>query len=314
MGKEIDLLNFIKNNPKTNLKDIISKNNITEITTKKILFDLLSKNLIKYKSNYYYDVNYIDEQSIEFDKDTFFGVFIKKEHKDIIKYLFKKITDYWIKSKNSKPTNTQIYKILVQLNNKLYLNLPIVWYKFGQIPVVSYNSNNLDIINLSNIIPDKEINNMVIENLKLNSRQIKLKQYNLGSTDLHQVYDLKEKMISKFYENDFMFIKNNFETFFRKIPYFKDENQTMNSFYEFLCVYNNLNRKLQLKNNYKELFNKLFNKFWDIIAINNFKNNIKEYYRKNNINILNFNFNLKIEEEEFNTLLENFNSEIDYNL
>jgi hypothetical protein len=120
-------------------------------------------------------------------------------------------------------------------------------------------------------------------------------------------------MIENYYKNNFEFIKSNFEIFFRKIPYFKDENQTMNNFYEFVCAYNSLDKKLQTKNEYKDIFYKLFNNFWDIIAINNFINDIKNYYRVNNIQIFNFsncNYSLKVEENEFNILLEDFKYKI----
>ena len=54
---------------------------------------------------------------------------------------------------------------------------------------------------------------------------------------------------------------------------------------------------------------KLFNKFWDIIAIFNFVNSLKEYYIENNLdyNIKDYiNPQLKEEIFEFNTLLNNF--------
>ena len=307
MSKEIKILEYIKQNPESNLKQIIKQNNITEITTKKILFDLISKNLIKYKNNKYSSIDYIKSQKLDLDKDTFFGVFIKNKDKEIIKYLFEKITNYWIKSNNYKPTTTQIYKILVEINNKNSLNLPIVWYKYGQIPIVSYNlQENQNIKDFSNLISDKQINKIVIENSRLSSREIKLKQYNFNHSDLNKVYLLKEQIINRYYKNDFLFVKNNFNVFFRKLPYFKDTNKIIDDFYEFVCSYNQLERKKQIKIEFKDLFYNLFIKFWEIVSINNFKKDLNKYYEINNLDIdlSNYNFNLNILKEEFYNLIE----------
>jgi hypothetical protein len=218
-----------------------------------------------------------------------------------------------MKSENNKPGTTWMYKMVVEINTKLNLNLPIVWYKFGQIPVVSYESEKENIVetDFSKLIPDKVVNDIVIDNIKLSSKEIKLKQYISGSSLLHQAYLLKENMKDNFYKNDFDFIKDNFNKFFNTIPYYKDENKTMDRFYEFVCKYNTLDVKLKIKNEYKDIFYKLFESFWNIIAIQNFENSMHEYYKLNNIkisNIMNCNYQSKIEENEFNCLLEQFYS------
>lgn len=311
MNCEIEILEYIKKNPGKNLKELLQNNNITEITLKKTLFDLLSKKLIKYNNSCYFDSDYIFKNSHSSDHDTFFGVYVLEEHKKIINYLFKKIIEYWTKSKNQLPTNTQIYKVLVEINNSLNLNLPIVWYKFGQIPVVSYNEENilnLD-LNYSNVISDNIINNIVIDNIKYNSFDIKIKQYHSDGTKMHTLYSFKENIIDSYYKNDFKFIKDNFNIIFTNMPYFKDENNTVNQFYEFVSNYNKLDRKLQLNNENKDLFYKLFESFWNILAIQNFIVTLKEYYKINNIDINNFEnclYQLKVLEEDFNHLTEDY--------
>jgi hypothetical protein len=316
MAKEIDVLEFIKKNPGTNVKEIMAQETITEITTKKILFDLLRKKLITYQNNGYYDTDHIPKENPieELNKETFYGVYIKEEHQQAIKYLYNKITEIWLKNKNEKPKPTQVYKQVAEINNKLNLNLPIVWYKFGQIPVVSYDIDKeyVSEIDFSNKIPEKLITATVIENLKLNSREIKLKQYTEGKTNLHVVYLTKEKMIDAFYKNDFDYIKNNFHVFFEKIPYNKDESRIMDRFYDFVCKYNNLEQNLKNSYKYKDLFNNIFNAFWSVIAIQNFESCLKSYYKKNNIQKQNINYfehQLKIVESEFIMLLELFFSD-----
>ncbi len=311
MGKEIEILEYIKKNPGLNLKEILINNNITEITLKKTLFDLLSKKLIKFNNSCYFDSDYIFKNSQSLDNDTFFGVYVLEEHKKIINYLFQKIIEYWKKSKNQLPTNTQIYKVLVEINKNQNLNLPIVWYKFGQIPAVSFNFeniNNLD-LNYSNLISDNIINNIVIDNIKYNSFDIKLKQYHSDGTNMHTLYSFKEKITDSYYKNDFKFIKDNFNIIFTNIPYFKDENNTVNQFYEFISNYNKLDRKLQLNNDNKDLFYKTFESFWNILAIQNFIVSLKEYYKINNIDTNNFENclnQLKVLEGDFNHLIEDY--------
>lgn len=311
MGKEIKILEYIKKNPGKNLNEILQNNNITEITLKKTLFDLLSKKLIKYNNCCYFDSDYIFKNSHSLDHDTFFGVYVLEEHKKIINYLFKKIIEYWKKSKNQLPTNTQIYKVLVEINNTLNLNLPIVWYKYGQIPVVSFNEENISNLELdySNVISNNIINNIVIDNIKYNSFNIKIKQYHSDGTKMHTLYCFKEKIIDCYYKNEFKFIKDNFNVIFTNIPYFKDDNNTINQFYEFVSNYNKLDRKVQLNNENKDLFYKLFESFWNILAIQNFIVTLKEYYKINDISINKFEnclYQLKVLEEDFNHLIDDY--------
>ncbi|MDD3178559.1 MAG: hypothetical protein PHR26_03510 [Candidatus ainarchaeum sp.] len=313
MAIKKDILNYIINNPSLTSKQIIQNNKYTEITIKKIIFELLEEKQIKLENGKYYSINYIDNKKQIIDKDTFFGIYVKQEHKDIIKYLFREIRNNWIKYNNKEPDNTQIYKILVEINNiSEKIDLPIVWYKFGQIPVISYNINDLENIKEINGINSKDIIKSIFKNLKRTSKEIKLKQYTSGSTNMHTIYSFKERIIERFFRNDFKFIKDNFKIFFKKLPYMKDPNKTLNRFYEFICMYNKLDKNKQINPKYKDLFNKLFTSFWNIVAIYNFKHDIKNYYIKNNIDINidnNFKFKLQMEVEEFNNLLSLFETE-----
>ncbi len=316
MSENLKILDYIKNHPGVNLDSIFKNNKATEVTIKKILLDFLEKEYIYLNNKKYFEKSYqLDKQKsiCEIDEDTFFGVKIETEQKNKIKYLYKKIIEYWVKNKKINPKTIQLYKIVVEINKKLNLNLPIVWYKFGQIPIVGYNHQNKEQLeintNYSNIISDKKINDIVIENMQFNSRKMKLNQYHSGQTAYHIIYSIKEEIIENYYKNNFKFIKDNFDILLEKIPYYNDKNKTIDKFYNFLYEYNKLNLNIQTKNKTKDLFYKLFNKFWDIIAIFNFVNSLKEYYIENNLdyNIKDYiNPQLKEEIFEFNTLLNNF--------
>ncbi|MFH0906437.1 MAG: hypothetical protein V1824_03815 [archaeon] len=309
------VLNLLKDKSNLTIEEIIKITSINKETINRILLKLLSdKIIICDNNNYSLSPDFIKVKQLD-NNNTYFNVKIIHEHKQIIEYLFNRINFYWIKYNKIKPTKTHMHKLIVEINNKLNLNLPLVWYKYGQIvPLVYDSSNEYNNINsnLDKQIPDDKIISIIKSNLNTTTRQIKEKQYTANNSNLNQAYLIKYKMDTEILNNNFNFVKDNFNILSHNLPYCKESNETLNEFNDFVKRYSSLELKNQKKSENKDLFIKLFSVFWDIISKYNFLHDIKEYYTKNNIDTkeldIIFNNETNKNKEEFNYLLEEFYS------
>lgn len=109
--------------------------------------------------------------------------------------------------------------------------------------------------------------------------------------------------------NDFKYIEDNFNIYFEKVPYFKDDNKTIDRFYELTQDYNQLEPKLQKDSEYKTIYLKAFELFWSVVAIYNFKSDLWQYYSNNQIKkerIDNCDLDLIKLKDEFNDIRDMF--------
>ncbi len=311
INKVGEVLNFIKNNPDTDVKEIESATKINKKTIETVLLELLSYNIITANNKKYsLSMSFCNKQKAT--TDTYFNVDLLKEHKQKIYYLFKVVEEYWVRYNNIKPTKTQMQKLIVEINRKLNLGLPVVWYKYGQITPIVYDPEQ-DYTSISKIqeIDETKIQEIVNLNQKYSSNQMRDNQYKINYGGLYKVYQTKQEMEKRLLKDDFKYIEDNFQIFFENVPYFKDENKTINRFFEITQEYNNLERKYQEDVDFKSIYLKLFNVFWSIVAIFNFKNDLWNYYMANNIKkerIDECDVDLIKLKDEFNDLKEMFYS------
>jgi len=311
INKVSEVLNFIKDNPNTDITEIISYTKINKKTIENILLELLSYNIIiADNKKYSLSTSFCNKQKTI--TDTYFNVDIPKEHKQKIYCLFKVVEEYWQKYNKTKPTKTQMQKLIVEINRKLNLGLPVVWYRFGQITPVVYNPEQ-DYLSISEIqeIDITKIQEIVNQNQKYTSNQMRDKQYKINYGGIYKVYQTKQEMEKRLLKNDFKYIEDNFQIFFENVPYFMDENKTINRFFEITQEYNNLDKKYQEDGEFKSIYFKLFNIFWNIVAIFNFKGDLWNYYMVNNIKkerIDECDVDLIKLKDEFNDLKEMFYS------
>jgi hypothetical protein len=240
---------------------------------------------------------------------------IKPEHKQKIYYLFYKIEDQMYKILGQKPTKTQMQKLIVQINNKLNLGLPVMWYKYGQITPVSYNPGTdyakqvqIEIKDISDEDIYNTINENIIEQSKImSSKEFRKKQYYSNDFEIYQLYQLKDQMLEQAYNGNFDFIEENTRNLMKLVPYFKDEDGIINSFYDFIIYFTkmyNKNKNYKLKN----LGIEAYNAFWDYIAIHNCIIDMKKYYIENNLNLEELYTNTVF---EINEIKERFNDSMD---
>ncbi len=315
MGAEkvVEVLNYIRYHPEVGLEEIAEKANTTKGTTSKILMDLLeNKIIILNDKKYSLAPSFCNRNQTTQISDTYFNVDILEEHKQTIYYLFNTIEKYWLKYTNSKPTKTQMYKLIVEVNKKLNLGLPVVWYKFGQVvPIVFNQERDYSDYNKTAVmkIDELKINEIVNQNQRYSSNEMRDNQYKSGEDGLYKVYQTKREMEKRLMNNDFKYIEDNFNIYFEKVPYFRDENKTIDKFYELTQNYNQLDLKLQKDSEYKTIYLKAFELFWGLVAINNFKADLWQYYTINNIKkerIDNCDLDLIKIKDEFNDIIDMF--------
>jgi hypothetical protein len=78
------------------------------------------------------------KEPLSLREDTLFGIPISKENENLCKFLFRKIKEEWIKVKGVAPNKTEMQKAVVELSDKLSLNVPAGWYLFGKMCVLQY--------------------------------------------------------------------------------------------------------------------------------------------------------------------------------
>ena len=102
---------------------------------------------------------------------------------------------------------------------------------------------------------------------------------------------------------------NKFVDFISYISINKDLTNIVEKYVNFIEYFDNLDEN-KISADIKNIYLELFNTFWNLIAIYNFKNSIKEYYSFQNLDQeqLNSKFNLEINinKEEFNEFLDLF--------
>ena len=164
-------------------------------------------------------------------------------------------------------------------------------------------------------IPEQEIYNIINLNIigqtkQLRSaKELKLNMYNSGTSEMYQLYQLKDQMLEHCYKDDFNFVRNKFNDLIKLKPYFKDEYNIINDFSDFIIYFAKIYSKrgdYKLKN----LFIETFNVFWDYIALHNYMYDMKQYYIENEYNLedlkVNTLFELNKFKEDFFELLDQF--------
>jgi hypothetical protein len=136
-----------------------------------------------------------------------------------------------------------------------------------------------------------------------------MNQYCSKDNNINKLYFLKESFLENMFSNNFKYIYDNIYELVGYIVGIKDLKKVINDYVGFIEYFDNLDVN-KITANIKNTYLELFNTFWNLIAIYNFKNSIKEYYNLNNLDIeqLNYKFDLEINinKEKFNELLDLF--------
>lgn len=299
----------LSTNPNSTIEQISNRLNQSKSIIKKIIDNLVNDSIV-IDNNNYYSLSEVLSNNLFVDRtDIFFNLNLPKDIIATIYALFNIVEKNWINLTGKKPSKVQMQKTIVEIAEKFNLNIPMGWYKFGKITPISYEPNkNYNNYNLTENIDQKEIINIIIENTNLNPSKITQKQYKSGDTDFHKLYRLKTEILSDIQENRTSEVLNKFEQL--KIHFIDyADTEIINQYYSFLIYYQRLSENKkdpETKNNY----NNLFNCFWDIIALYNFRKTLGEFYSRNHLEETDINLKLLIQlninKQRFFELLSDF--------
>lgn len=73
--------------------------------------------------------------------DTYFGLPIREEEKELMKKIYSVIKRYCKEIYNEEPKKTHVYKIIYDVMKERKLNLPVGWYQHGPCSVLIYSGN-----------------------------------------------------------------------------------------------------------------------------------------------------------------------------
>ena len=151
--------------------------------------------------------------------DTYYNIPITEDQRKYYRLLFSLAINEYKNQKNRIPKKTELAKIVVDTVNEAKLDLPVVWYLYGQIPLMvsdpvrdystSFIPNNLD-----------QIKKIVFKNVKeqnyYNTRELKADHYKKYSNSF---YEMKEKLLFELgEEEDSKRILDCFNLFYMKCP------------------------------------------------------------------------------------------------
>lgn len=285
------IIKYLSDNPNSDITTITKEcSDLNRETIKRVINGLKEDNLIiktedKYSLSPMFCKVCENKNSI-----TYFGVQLLEKDVSTIYYLFFVIKDTWLRLTGKQPTKTQIYKIISKINDSLSLDLPLVWYKYGQIPPVIFNSE-IDYLKLSTVVDirildnEVKINKLISDNINFNSKEIQRDQHKKN-----ELYDLKDKLLDNIYKDNLDYVIDNLDAFLNFTIYDSTLSSYKDNFYSFVYNYYKLDIKTRTQTQYKDIFIQVFNTMWDIIAICNFKNDIRNYYIKNNMNLENVDY------------------------
>lgn len=299
----------LSTNPNSTIEQISNRLNQSKPVIKKVIDNLVNDSIV-IDSNNYYSLSEVLSNNLFVDRtDIFFNLNLPKDIIANIYALFNIVEKHWINITGKKPSKVQMQKTIVEIAEKFNLNIPMGWYKFGKITPVSYEPvKNYNNYNLSEDLDEKEIVNIITINTNLNPSKITQKQYKSGDTDFHKLYQLKTAILGDIQENKSIDALNKFE---QLKTHFIDHADTeiINQYYSFLVYYQRLPENKKDPET-KNIYNNLFNCFWDIIAIYNFRKTLGEFYSRNNLEETDINLKLLIQlninKQRFYELLSDF--------
>lgn len=133
------------------------------------------------------------ETNSELRTDTLFGIPIRQEDENMIKYLFVKIKGMWMKKTGKPPGRIQMQKVLSDVDEQCKLDLPEVWYLFGRTCLMTYDpSKEYEYTPIESRGIDNCVKSVVDEKKGLAAWQMKIEQY---KQENNQLYKTKEELI-----------------------------------------------------------------------------------------------------------------------
>ncbi len=178
------------------------------------------------------------EKNIIYQKitgDTYYNIPIKPEQRDTLKFIFSNAIKIYRDKTGSDPRRTELAKLTYYINSELKLNLPVVWYIYGPMPLM--------IIDLqrdysTNFVPknSEKIAEYIINWIK-DKRRVKVKELMIEcyQTSKNELYESKEKIYQKLEKDDFGELSSiSFDFYLNTVTFDKELEPLVRKFHETL--------------------------------------------------------------------------------
>jgi len=230
------------------------------------------------------------------NEDTYYNLPLKFEDREIFRFIFSIILKKY-KEKEKMPNKTELAKAVVDVIKGAGLNLPVVWYLYGQIPLMICNpqkdystffvpKNHLQI----EMIADKVISGQKHKSTK----ELKLDHYEKYNNEL---YSTKENLLSALKDKDAKKILSLFNRFYIACPIGQDEEMFFLT--DRLCaVVRKLNWLKLLEDNVINIALAL-DSLWKYMAINQMIYSLAKDGRYNKKDLMQFYFNPVVETKKY---------------
>lgn len=231
------------------------------------------------------------------NEDTYYNLPLKDEDRDMFRYIFSEVLREY-KNKGRIPKKTELAKAVVDVVNQSNLNLPVVWYLYGKIPLMitdpqrnyftSYVPQNHEMIN-------KIIKKVINEQQHNNTRELKAEHYLKYA---NEVYQIKERLLSELedFKNEEKII-DLFNDLFVACPIYEDKE----AFFltdRLIMVVRKLNLLSLLKENKRDIMFAL-DALWRFLSLYHFVESLSKDMRYPKSDLINFYLGSVIETKKY---------------
>ncbi len=233
------------------------------------------------------------------NEDTYYNLPLTDKDRDTFKYIFSAVLQEY-KDKQKIPKKTELAKAVVDVINEAKLNLPVVWYLYGKIPLMitdpqrDYSTpyapeNHEHIVTIvKKIIKDQNHSNM---------RELKAEHYLKYA---NEIYRIKEKLLSALEDfNNEEKIIDLFNDLFIACPIYEDKE----AFFltdRLIMVVRKLNLLSLLKENKRDVMFAL-DSLWRFLTLYHFVESLSRDTRYQKSELLNFYLGSVIETKKYAT-------------
>ena len=155
------------------------------------------------------------------NEDTYYNLPLKKEDREMFNFIFSILLEKYNK-KGKIPNKTEFAKAVVDVVKETKLNLPIVWYLYGQIPlmIADPQKHYFTSIKPNNYEQIEQISKKIVNNQNYrNTQELKLDHYEKYNNEL---YKIKTNLLQALKDKNSKEILNLFSQFYTACPINQD--------------------------------------------------------------------------------------------
>lgn len=198
--------------------------------------------------------------------DTYYNIPIKPEQREVLKFIFSNAIKIYKDETGNDIRRTDLAKLTYHINSELKLNLPVVWYIHGPMPLMIIDLQkdySTDFIPKNSEKIKEHIIDWIKEKRRDKVRELKVECYQNSKNEL---YETKEKIYQKLEKGDFEEMSDiSFDFYLNAVTFNKELGYLVGRFHE--VVSGTIYLKLQAKN--QMIKNKIllaFDSIWRYIA------------------------------------------------